>query len=174
MSSQERSCWAMARVAFPVCRPCCAREPARACARWQRQANPSLRMRDEQGRRHVGQRHVGQCWLAAVPAALSSRRVCQVSFRVDAVLRSVGVGLASQLAKPCDRRRLSTGAKRAAMRGPSRYLRPRNAVVAVGPETSQQRGAFGSKTKGSSLPNVSRMPEAKALAVRAFCRWQAS
>src|SRR6185295_5632426 len=38
----------------------------------------------------------------------------------------------------------------------------------------QQRGAFGSKTKGSSLPNFSGTPDAKNLAVRAFCRWQAS
>ena len=88
MSSQERSCWAMARVAFPVCRPCCAREPARACARWQRQANPSLRMRDEQGRRHVGQRHVGQWhvgqWhvgmrIASAAGSLPSRRHSQAA-----------------------------------------------------------------------------------------------
>src|SRR5262245_17125744 len=38
----------------------------------------------------------------------------------------------------------------------------------------QRRGALGSKTKGSSLPHCSFMPNCWNFAVRAFCRWQAS
>ena len=38
----------------------------------------------------------------------------------------------------------------------------------------QHRGALGSNTKGSSLPHRSGVPDCRNLAVRAFCRWQAS
>src|SRR5262245_25214824 len=37
-----------------------------------------------------------------------------------------------------------------------------------------EHGLVGSNVNGSSLPHCSGMPDCRNLAVRAFCRWQAS